>query len=206
MPSGLNYLDEMILQEKFLQATKYRKKELTLLRKLKEDEVGNQLDTLVKKIDGRIVLEVTNTLEEGDIIARNPIPIGNKNNKAIYNEWIIKENVVAENYQISMDTGLSSKFTSHQKKANIRAIEITEELVTYFKTKEAVEVKLNTLANKPEEVLLIAVKWTKELMNATKGDYLTDQGYVISQDDMQRGYEAIEDPQEEDVAQNFQYR
>ncbi len=186
MPSGLKYMDEDKLKKEFLRATEYRKKELTDLRKSRADEVGKQIDTYVKK-DGRLEREVTNTVEEGDIIARNPIPIGkNKNNESIYNEWIMKRNVVAENYNINIETTLTIKFTPHQKQAIIKAIEITSDIVECFEKKRA------TKKGKGEKVLLISVEWADKPMEARIGDYLTDKGYAISKDDMSRGYEAMQ--------------
>jgi hypothetical protein len=100
----------------FNQAELFQKKTLTELRLPKQEELGNEIKTLVKVGDS-VRVETVNFLTNETIIARNPAPILNKNNEVYYNEWLITKDVVAKNYGQEALDSLTTEFTSHKKKA-----------------------------------------------------------------------------------------
>lgn len=134
---------------------------------------NNELITYVKNNE-EIIEETRNEIKENHIIARNLIPIGFKDDKLIYNEWLIPEDIWKKNYNTSVDT----KFRPYKKNNIIKAILIDENVLKILGSKDLNKVK-------------IKVDWNDTGMFVFKNGYLTDQGYGIEVNEFNKTYEII---------------
>jgi len=156
----------------------YRKKEKTLLRLPAKNEVGKVFITYVKA-GSSVRQESINTISENTVIARNPIVIGNKNGEDIYNEWLVAKEVITKNYGKDVLGELTTEFKPFQKTATVVATPITKELL-------AIAFPQNSGNELP-----IKVDWSPEPMIAHVGDYLTNQGYSIAPEIIEKTYEEV---------------
>lgn len=169
----------------------YRKRQLTLLRNITEEEDGEILTTFViDKETKQIRSEVTNVIDKStQIFARNPDSIGkNDRGEPVYNEWLIPKYTAIKNYGHEAINSLDANgnFQALKKKVTIQAVLIEKELLYHLKAAECVEIN-----NKDNSLnILIKVSWSQEPMCLKIGDYLTTAGYGISQADM-KGYEMV---------------
>lgn len=165
-----SYLENKTIIKYLNQASSYQKKQTTGLRLPSPIEIGQEFITYVKD-DNSYRKESLSIINNSHIIARNSEIIGLKEDgQAIFNEWPISFDVVKNNYGEDILSKLTHNFTYHKKHASLKAIEITEDIFTVL------NIKGNTLE--------IPVSWSHEPMIAYIGDYLTDQGYSISKNDM----------------------
>jgi len=173
---SLDYLANQEVKELVSNGNTYQKSAETLLRLPKDSELGKSFNTFVKSGDD-VRVESTNTIGD-NVVARNKEPIGKDASGAnVYNEWLIPKATAEKNYGAEVISGLSSEeFSSHKKKALLKAIELTPEIME----------KLGVKGN----VLEIKVSWSPEPMIAHVGDHITDGGYSVSKHDM-KDYEVV---------------
>ena len=156
----------------------YRKKEKTLLRLPKQNELDTVFITYVKAGSG-VRQESINTITKDKVIARNPSVIGNKDDKDIYNEWLVDKDVIAKNYGKETLGELTEDFKPFQKTATITAALLTKELygiIAPFLSGSALPIK---------------VDWSPHPKEAHIGDYLTDSGYSIAPEVIENTYEIV---------------
>lgn len=168
----MEYLKNAVLAQEIGNAPEFIKSASTMLRIPTSQEVGSDLNTFVKTGAG-VRQEAANTISSDCIIARNPQPISDA--PLQYNEWIIERPVAIKNYGQEVIDGLSSEFGSYKKINTIKAVELTPEI-------------MNILGVEGDS-LNITVSWSPEPMIAKVGDYLTNEGYSISKNDMLATYE-----------------
>lgn len=156
-------------------AQEYQKKERTALRKPETHEIGQMIITYVKNGDS-VRIESTSTVSATCVIARNLEILGQVNGKDVCNEWPISLATAVKNYGQDVIDALGHEFTLHKKKATVKAIILTPEVMNIL------GVQGHTLD--------IPVSWSDKPMQAQIGDYLTTGGYSISAHDMS-AYEKI---------------
>lgn len=156
----------------------YRKKEKTLLRLPKQNELDTVFITYVKAGSG-VRQESINTITKDKVIARNPTIIGHKDGKDIYNEWLVDKDVIAKNYGKETLGELTEDFKPFQKTATITAALLTKKLL-------AIIFPLTSGNELP-----IKVDWSPHPMVAHIGDYLTDAGYSIAPEVIENTYEIV---------------
>jgi hypothetical protein len=170
----IEYLLNETVAKKIDEANEYQKKEKTLLRLPKKEEVSKEMVTYVK--DGEQIRVESNTVvTDHSIIARNMGVIGNIAGEDIFNEWLISKEVAIKNYGEEIINNLTESFSEHRKVGKIKAILLTGEIMD--------------LLGEKGDLLKIKVDWTDKPMEAKIGDYLTNQGYSISAEDMRKTYE-----------------
>lgn len=179
----IDYLQYEHVRKLLMVAPVYRKKETTALRLPLESEIGDELMTF--KADSTSPLgysqEFKSTITGDVVIARNSRTVlGQINGKPLYNKWLIARDIVEKNYGNDVLSDLGFEFTERQKKSSVRAIEITEELLEIFGIEK-------------DQPLEIKVPWDSQPMTAHQGDFLTDQGYSISAQNM-KDYAQVRDP------------
>lgn len=167
----IEYLQNEEVKTLIDNAPSYQKSALTDLKKIK-------FTTYVK--DGNSVRIESTPFLPGVVLARNPGVIGVLDGKEIYNEWPITIEVATKNYGQEVIDGLGEDFTSHKKKATIKAVELTQEVM------DLLAVKGDTLP--------IKVSWSPDPMLAKIGDFITDGGYSVSAHDMGKTYELVNVP------------
>lgn len=171
----MNYLDNKTIKELLALAPNYRKKEKTALRVPLQNEIGKEITTYVA-YDNTIRVESVSIIQSNSIIARNNKLLAIKDGEEIYNDWPISSDVVIKNYGQEVYDSLTHEFSSHSKIKTIKAILLNKDILEILNIKE--------------NILLIPVSWSDIPMRAMIGDYLTDEGYSISQEDM-KAYEII---------------
>lgn len=172
----IEYLRNEQVTQKISQGNVYQKSAKTGLSKIRLSEVGQDFPTYVKHGDGVRVESVTKLSQES-VLARNNEVLALVAFKDIYNEWPIPMATAIKNYgQDVIDSLNEEDFTYHKKKATLKAIELTPEILK--------------LLGVQGDVLNIKVSWSTEPMVAHIGDYLTEGGYSISKHDMP-GYEKV---------------
>lgn len=174
MSKGL-VISEVFGEELAACGVRFRKSAKTLLRRVREGEVGSELVTYVKA-DGGVRVEARAVLERGAVVARNGGDFGG----GVFNEWTIGEEGVKKNYGVEVFEGLGEEFVGYRKVGEVVAIELTRGRFERCEQMGSVE----------GEDVLIAVSWSKEPMRARVGDWLTSVGYSISGVDM-GAYERI---------------
>lgn len=164
------YLKNKEVKDLLDAAPTYRKTQETALRLPKKEELGQDFSTYVK-CEGGVRIE-SSTKVGHSVIARNPEIIGrNDNAEDVYNEWVIPYEIAVKNYgQEVIDSLNSDSFSLHKKKATVKAIELTQDIMYLLGTSG--------------DLLDIQVSWSPNPMKAKVGDYLTDQGYSISRENM----------------------
>lgn len=153
-------------------APEYRKKAVTLGRLPHAVEMGKPFPTYVAGEDGKPKLETENVVSEGIVIARNPEPVIG----AVYNEWLVPQDIWTKNYG---ELPLFDSFMPFKRVKTIKAIPITEEV-------------LNWLGSQDGSTAIIAVDWNEQGMTVYKNGYLSDGGYGIAPDEMEKTYERVE--------------
>lgn len=177
--AGIEYLGNPRIKEMIENGTEYKKSEVTFLRKPAKYEIGNRWITYVgdeKYPDGYRVESNSASVGADDVIARNGKVLGYTNGEPVYNEWPIGKPTVVKNYGQEIYDGLTDDFVGHKKKATVKAIEITRDV-------------MNKLGVKGD-VLEVKVSWSDKPMIAHLGDYLTSGGYSISKENM-KDYDVI---------------
>lgn len=178
---SIDYLKNDSIMALFVNAKKYQKVELTGLRLPKDNEMGQEFITYVKDSDTHsqgFRQESVNTVTNQIVVARNATLLGyDSQGKAIYNEWLVAHFTIIKNYGKDVFDNLSYEFTFHKKKATVRAILLTQDVLDF--------------AGVEGNILPIQVSWSPDPMMAKIGDYLTNDGYSISAHDMS-SYELIE--------------
>jgi hypothetical protein len=175
---SIEYLKNSSILRLLENSEEYQKNAITLIRLIKKEEVGQSFKTYVADENG-LRVESTNLFTEDKVVARNQNPIGFNNNKDIFNEWLIPLDVFIKNYGPEAYKELScNKFTPLKKIAKVKAIEITQKVLDDLNIKE--------------DFIPIKVSWSTEPMIAKLGDYLTNEGYSISKDNM-KDYEFLKE-------------
>lgn len=164
----IEYLQNEQVKAMIDNSMEYQKSALTGLRKVK-------FTTYVK--DGNGIRIESEPFLPGVVIARNPGVIGELNGQPVYNEWPISIEVANKNYGQEVIDTLTEEFTEHKKKATIKAIELTQEVM------DLLGVKGDTLP--------IKVSWSPDPMLAKIGDFITNGGYSVSAHDMKTTYEPV---------------
>lgn len=150
----------------------YKKKTPTFLRRPLHEEIGKTLTTYINNNK-----ESVSIIDENSVIARNEKPLEGR-----YNEWVISYSDAIEDYGKEKIDSLSSEFIPLYKKHAIKAIRINGLLLKFLGYKT--------------DKLLIKVPLSKEPMTGLIGDYLTDSGYIISNQFIDT-YELIEQPEKD---------
>lgn len=172
----IEYLNNEVVKKIIDNGITYQKSALTGLRKPKSEEISIEFPTYVLK-DGELRIESYNVVSEDKIFARNPGVLLVKDGKEIYNEWLIGKEVAIKNYGIETVNALTDNFEYYKKKSTIKAVELSKEIM------EILEVSGDSLD--------IKVSWSDKPMVAKIGDYITDEGYSISKNDMEKTYEMV---------------
>lgn len=148
---------------------RFQKVKTTLLRLPMSDEIGEEFPTYVKDetSENGIRIESVATIGESDILARNDQVLSYNEDIPIYNECPIGVDIAIKNYGKDVIDSLTTEFTAHRKQATVTAYEITKEFLDTFNE------------GKPE--FKFSVSWSTEPMVAVIGDWLTTEGYSISQ-------------------------
>lgn len=133
------------------------------------------ITTYVKNGDS-VRIESTSTVSATCVIARNLEILGQVNGKDVCNEWPISLATAVKNYGQDVIDALGHEFTLHKKKATVKAIMLTPEVMNILGVQG--------------HILDIPVSWSDKPMQAQIGDYLTTGGYSISAHDMS-AYEKI---------------
>ena len=185
---SVSFLENKEVKELLDNAQVYQKSAKTWLRQPLPSELGKELITYVKDGDG-YRKESSNTVGE-NIVARNSSVLGkDEKGNDVYNEWLVPVETANKNYGVEVISNLSSEdFTAHKKKATLKAIELTTEVMK----------KLGVDGDKLE----IKVSWSPEPMIAHVGDFLADGGYSISKSDM-KDYEQVFQMDKKKVLENI---
>lgn len=192
-PKAYDYMHDEHLLKLINQCPEYKKKERTDLRRAKDTEIGEQHVTYVwDKATQRKRPETSNVISPGCVVARNRRPICRDDNGfQVYNEWLIPADTVIKNYGQEVYDGLSDSFPAsdsfpgYAKKTTIKALRIDDKVFEFFEQLECVE----------KGKIYLKVSWGE--MFVQKGDYLTNQEYAISDNDMDLTYELITPPTKE---------
>ncbi len=170
----IEYLQNEEVKNMLDSAPIYQKSALTGLKKIK-------FTTYVK--DGLGVRIESEPFLPGVVIARNPGVIGvDKDGVDIYNEWPIPIDIASKNYGAEVIDGLTDNITWHKKKATIKAVELTKDIMDLLKAEG--------------DTLYIKVSWSPDPMVAKIGDYITNEGYSVSAIDMKKTYEEVKQKNE----------
>lgn len=155
----------------------FQKSALTGLRLPTESEIGQDMITYVNH-EGQIRKESSTKITKDVVLAKNLNSIGlNEQGKEVFNEWPIPMVTAVKNYGQEVVDNLSHEtFTNHKKKATLKGIVLTPEVMT--------------LLGVSGDTLEIKVSWSDEPMMAKVGDVITDGGYSVSKHDMQ-DYEKV---------------
>lgn len=181
----IDYLNHSYFKHLLSQAPLYQKVALTGLRKVYDHEVGRPFTTWVERTsDGgskkTLDLEIQVVPKTGDIIATHPYWITDDSSiEPQRNAWVLSRQRAEELYGTEAIDTLSEHITWHRKIKPLRALQLTAK---HFKH----------LCPSPD-LFLIAVPWSAEPMKARLGDYLTSEGYSISQEDFSKTYEPMVD-------------
>lgn len=161
-------------------APAYKKLEKTYFRLPKKEELGTKLITYVKNPNGvgyRKEAEID--IPENRVIARNDYIVGyDENGDTIYNVWTKPFKEVIDSYGMKAFDSLTTEFQAYSQIVPIKLLEITPEIMKMLGLEGANE-------------LPIEVTWSKEPMIALVGDFLTQNGYSISQIDVNLQYEKL---------------
>lgn len=177
----ISYLKNEEVKDLLDNASSFQKFALTGLKKIK-------FTTYVK--DGNSIRIEAEPFLPGVVVARNPGVIGELNGQPVYNEWPISIEVAEKNYGKEIIDSLNEDITYHKKKATIKAIELTQEIM------DILGVKGDTLP--------IPVSWSPDPMLAKIGDFITSAGYSVSAHDMQSTYELV--PSEPQSVQKIKFK
>ncbi|MGR5063621.1 hypothetical protein [Photobacterium sp. DNB22_13_2] len=169
-PVAFQSVPEIMVQ--FEDALEYRKKAVTLGRLPHKVEMGKAFPTYVASEDGKPVLETENTITGEVVIARNPSPVVG----AVYNEWLVPTDAWMTTYG---ELPMFDTFMPFKRVKSIKAIPITEDI-------------LSLLGSLDGETAVIEVEWNDAGMKVYREGYLTDGGYGIAPEEMQRTYEKVE--------------
>ncbi|WP_064609501.1 hypothetical protein [Photobacterium sp. J15] len=156
----------------FYSAKVFRKKAFTLGRLPHPSEIGRKLPTYVADENGKPKLETENVISSDVVIARNPEPVSG----AVFNEWLVPKEKWQETYVELPD---QMRFMPFQRAKTIKAIPITDDILTL-------------LGSEDGETAVIAVEWNDQGMMVYKDGYLTDGGYGIAPEEMDKTYEEID--------------
>jgi hypothetical protein len=178
-----NFLSFPLVAEKIKQGSLYKKKEKTDLRLPLSEEIGTVLDTYVFDVkSGKLRVEISTPITSDSVIARNQGVIGHSASGPVFNEWVVPRKDIEQKYEAGILEKLTTSFSSHQKKQTVRAIQLTQALLDELKIKG--------------DTLMFSVSWADTFMTAKVGDFLTDGGYSISQHDMAKTYEPVNEQAE----------
>ncbi|MFA7284964.1 MAG: hypothetical protein WC004_04035 [Candidatus Absconditabacterales bacterium] len=137
----------------------------TLARCIKPEEIGTVLDTYVLNKKNRITLEMSEILEPGYFILRNPKPLGtDEEGRTIYNERYSDEEGMIYNFGKLITT---TEFEPLIKLPLITAIQISQQL------RQALDLGRSRKAQ-------IVEAPNKSNMIFEKGDFITDRGSVLN--------------------------
>lgn len=153
-------------------AKEFRKKALTYGRLPHRTEMGRVFPTYVVDENGKPKLETENVVSDDVVIARNPEPVSG----AVFNEWLVPKDKWEVTYG---ELPQFVKFTSFKRVQTIKAIPITDDVLTL-------------LGSEDGETAVIAVEWNEQGMKVYKGGYLADDGYGIAPEEMAKTYEEVE--------------
>lgn len=157
----------------------YKKLEKTFFRKPKVNEIGTSLVTYVANPSGVGYRKEAEIVIDGSrAIARNNLILEMIDGKPLYNEWTKPYSEIKESYGQECIDALTDEYQEFSQVKPIRLLRLTPEV-------------MGMLGLKGQEVLLIDVAWSDNPMVALLGDYLTANGYSISQVDVQMQYKEI---------------
>lgn len=137
----------------------------TLARRIKPEEVGTALHTYVLDKKNHIALEMSEVLEQGYFILRNPEPLGtNKEWTMIYNERYSDEEGMIYNFGKLVTT---TEFEPLIKLPLITAIQVSHEL------RQALDLQ----EHKKAQIIQAPIQSN---MIFEKGDFITNRGSVLN--------------------------
>lgn len=178
MMKSVRYMEFEDIAKKVREGKLYQKVAPTLLRRPRSEEMGSTVVTWVKDAQIRIRKEAESQIQESSVCARNEEVIGyDEAGEKIFNEWVMPESVVERNYGLAELKELGPEYAGFKKKTKVLAAPLTQEILS--------------LLNIQGEVLHIKVNWAHEPMVARLGDYLTSEGYSISEHDMKSYAEVV---------------
>lgn len=169
MSNLINPLDVKGIQQKFNFASNYQKTEATLGRLPKVDEIDKLFFTYVSSEDGGFREETRNIVTDDKVIARNSKPIL----PGVYNEWLIDKDEWKNIYGEFPKS--SEKFSPHFKQALIKCILIDTDVLTLLQSEDGQSAQIYT-------------PWSDKGMTVYKGGFLTESGYGITKEDMEKTY------------------
>lgn len=163
----------------FNNAPTFRKLEKTYFRHPRSDEIGKTLITYVKNPDGvgyRKEAEIK--IPDNRLMARNDYLVGiSPAGEKIYNEWTKPYSEVIKSYGQEAFNSITNEYQPFQQICPIRLLKLTPEIME--------------LLGVTGDRLEIKVTWSPSPMIALVGDYLTENGYSISQVDVNLQYEEL---------------
>ena len=172
----MNIKDNEVLQELFENnSVTIKKTAYTIGRVPHGHEIGNKLYTYVLNDVGEVVVETTNIIKAGMVIAKNPMCIiDDSHTTLVHNEWAM----------------------SNERWIELYGIEPTydEQPYTKIKTNRALLIDdnvLKILGTTDNKSALIDVSWSDDGMIVYKDGYLVDAGYGITPDDFNKTYEKV---------------
>lgn len=177
---SINYKANATLMAMFKEAPAYRKLEKTYFRLPKPEEMGKKLITYVKNPNGEgYRKEAEVEIPAGRVLARNDYVVGvSPEGVTIYNEWTKPFSEVVESYGEGVLNVLTTEYQAFQQIKPIHLLKLTPDIMSLLGLDGANE-------------LPIDVSWSKEPMIAYVGDFLTENGYSISQVDVKLQYEKV---------------
>lgn len=177
---SVDYKKNSNVMELFKGAPFFKKVEKTYFRLPKVDEVGKKLITYVVNPDGNgYRKEAEVNIPENRVLARNDYVVGvNASGEKVFNEWTKPFSEVIESYGHDAFNSLTHEYKPYTQIKPIRLLLLTAEVMA-----------LMGLMGHNE--LPIQVAWSEEPMIAYVGDYLTENGYSISQVDIKLQYEKV---------------
>lgn len=178
---AIDYKKNRELMDMFSSAPTFKKLEKTYFRLPKAEEVGKKLTTFVINPSGvgyRKEAEID--IPANRALARNDYLVGvSPEGSKIFNEWTKPFSEVIESYGQKAFDSLTHEYQSFQQIKPIRLVLLTAEIMALLGLMGHTE-------------LPIEVAWSKEPMVAHVGDYLTENGYSISQVDIKLQYKKVE--------------
>lgn len=168
------------IMELISKAPLYRKMEKTFFRKPKDSEIGQMLVTYVANPSGVGYRKEAEIIIDGSrAIARNNLILELNDGIPLYNEWTKPYSEIKEAYGQECIDSLTDEYQKFSQIKPIRLLKLTPQV-------------MEVLGLKDQEVLLIDVAWSESPMIAVIGDFITANGYSISQVDVQMQYKKIE--------------
>lgn len=178
----IDYKKNAIVMEMIKKAPLFTKNATTFFRKPKPEELGTTIFTYVKNPDNDGYRQEAQAVICGSrVIAKNGYVVAyNESGEPIYNEWTKPVNEIILGYGQDCIDSLTYEYKEFKQIRSIRMLKLTPEI-------------MEILGLGGHKKLLIDVIWSVEPMVALIGDYITENGYSVSQMDVKLMYQEIKE-------------